>query len=728
MPSNLELRRDRELYSGGKGERYQEKIERFSKIREAFRGQETRADDIDDYWSIYNCQLDGNNYYNGNSDLYVPIVHAGVNAKATRNLNQLFPSSGRYFDVTSSDTEQPSGVTALLEDYVRATELRTAHVSSLIINGEIEGQYNLYVDWNRSSRWVVSRETIAPRMALPGMPAPNGNMLEPGPEPIEGMTIEQIFDQHPTVEVLHDTDVVVRPVSAHSVEDALRQGGDVTIIRRWTRETLEEMLDHKLLRSGPTKELLAISERRDDADWRRGGKELIDAAGVRMGDGGMKVFQVYETWQLEDCGGGEGQRLTKSYYGGYNLLLSCRRNPMWNDRCQLISVPKVKQAGVFKGALPLRAVAPLQYFANQIAQQAADSATYSMMPIVMTDPAKNPRTSTMLLNVGAVWEIDPASTQFAQFPPIWKEGIDLINSLTQQIFQVMGVNPSMLPQQSGVPGRKRNQAEIAMEQQVDILSTAQECSVLEERVLSPMATMWAEFDHQFRDEEATVKAYGPAGYAANMQKVPLLQSTTRYHFLWYGVEQARNAAANQQLIAAINVAMSPAMQGALAKAGKMIDPSTALEESFGRLVGWREARQIIVDQSAKYTIPPEQENEMLIDDFDVGVSIFDDDQKHMQVHGQLLRHPDPRVQAHVRDHMQRHNLQMGMKQMKQAQQMGMGQPQGPQQGPQQGGGGGPTPPVTGGQSAGPRLMRGPAGTIHPDQMARAGAVQMPRKM
>jgi hypothetical protein len=717
MPEDLELRRDRELLGRQDSKAYQKKIERFAKIREGFRGQARRADDIMDYWAIYNCEIDGNNYYNGNSDLYVPIVHVGIEAIKTRMMGQLFPQSGRYVDVTSSDMELPRGVTALLEDYVRQTHLRTRHIAGLIRNGRIEGQYNLYVDWNRASRWVVSRETVRPRIVLPGMPQPI-DALDAGPQEVEGIVIEEIRDQHPTVEVLHDTDVLIRPQTANSIDDALRQGGDVTIIRRWTKETLEDLLERKMVRRRATEELLEISTREDDEYWRRSEKELIDAAGIRLAEGGMKIFQVYETWQLEECD--KEQRLTKTYYGGYDLVLSDRRNPMWNDRCQLISAPVAKQSGVAKGISPVKPVASLQYFANQIAQQAADSATYSMMPIVMTDPAKNPRTATMLLNVGALWEIDPQSTQFAQFPPIWKDGLELINSLSAQVMNALGVNPSMIPQSSNTGRSRQNQAEIAREQQVDIASGLEEAAVIEDDILSPMVTYWAEYDHQFRDEQVSVKTYGPAGQAANIEKVPLLQSTTRFHFSWFGVEQARNAAVQQQLTALMNVAMSPQMGQALAKNGKQIDPSSALETAFGRLIGWREARKIVVDISAKLAMDPEIENQMLADKFDVPISPLDDDQKHVPVHQQLLQHPDPVVRLYAQVHLKRHEIQLGMKNQAQMQAQGMGQPQP--------GGGAPQPPNPGGAAAGPRAMRGPNGMLHPDQMAAAGAAQMPRKM
>jgi hypothetical protein len=93
------------------------------------------------------------------------------------------------------------------------------------------------------------------------------------------------------------------------------------------------------------------------------------------------------------------------------------------------------------------------------------------MPIVMTDPEKNPKVSSMVLGLAAVWETSPNDTQFAEFPELWENAMAARQACQAQIFQTLGVNPAMIPQ--GHRRRhKRNQAEIANEQQVDLLTTA----------------------------------------------------------------------------------------------------------------------------------------------------------------------------------------------------------------------------------------------------------------
>jgi hypothetical protein len=334
----------------------------------------------------------------------------------------------------------------------------------------------------------------------------------------------------------------------------------------------------------------------------------------------------------------------------------------------------------------------------------------------MTDPAKNPRVSTMILNLGAIWEVDPASTRFAEFPPAWQHAIPIIQSNTQQVFQTMGVNPAMLPQQTGRPGAKRNQAETALEQTVDLLTTAKSCSILEEGILTPFLGRSVDYDHQFRDDDMMVSMFGEMGLIAKMESVPPQQTRHRYQFLWFGVEQARNAQANQQLIAGLNVARPFAQD--LQKAGYRLNPAPLIEHMFGNLAGWRIGRQVLIDMRAQQTMDPLIENTMLAQGFDVAVHPLDKDPEHLKAHTMAMQAEGDHT-GMFNQHIQRHMQSMQMKAMAMLQQQ-MQQP-GQAQGP---GGGGPQP---GGQPAGPKLVRGPAGAIHPDQMPRAGAVGMPRK-
>jgi hypothetical protein len=706
---NLLERRDRDIAGRQGSNKYEDLIKVFGEVRRGFEDQSERACDIDDNWDAYHCCLTSNQVYNGNTEYYVPIVRNAVNARKTRFLNQMFPSSGRYIDATSSDGSVPHAQVALVEHYIRKAHMKTRVIAAMLRNGDLEGQYNLLLDWGKTERHVVSRETTKPEMAMPG-----AGPVEVDGEGVEDLVFEDIVDAGPTLEVLHDTDVLIQPVTADSVVDALMQGGQVTVIRRWTKSTLEGMIARGEVRRSEANTLLEMSGKEDV--WKDAAKASIDAAGVKSQG---KFFLVHKTWKVMETE--EGRRLVRILYGGYGLILSCRRIEFWNDRCPLLSVPIEKISGVVKGVPPVSAVMSHQYHANDVANQAADSMTLSMLPIIMTDPAKNPRTATMIINLGAIWEIDPNSTKFVEFPPLWRDAIPAIQADTTLAFQTLGVNPAMLPQQTGRPGAKRNQAEIALEQTVDILTTVEACNVVEEGILTPMVEHMVEIDHQFRDDEITVHSFGEMGIIAKMERVPPIQLGNRYYFTWFGVEQARNAQQLQQQIAFLNVAKG--LSPDLAKNGYMLNPAPALEHAAGNIFGWRQGRQILVDARSSLAMQPEIENDLLRQTFFVPVHPLDEDPRHIQSHSALMQaEGDP--SGEIREHIKMHMVQMQAKAsaaMRQQQaQLGGGQP-----GMGQGGGASPVP---GGQPQMSRLVRGPPGAIHPDQMPRAGAAVMPRKM
>jgi hypothetical protein len=698
-------RRDQELAKRTDGKLYRKLIETFARVWQGFNDQARRSDNILDYWDIYNCINNYHQFYNGNSNIYVPIVYSAIEARKTRFINQIFPQSGRYIDATSTDGGVPHAMVALLENYIRRAKMKTEIMTALLRNGDVEGHYHLFSDWNRYERHVISRETRKPEIDLTGIAGSADDA-----EDIIDVIPEVLIDEGPNFDVLFDADVLVQPVTAKSIEDALHQGGQVTIIRRWTKETLEHLIDTGEVMSGPANELIKMSVA-DGIPWKNPEKQAIDAAGIKGKGGPYQVYEMYKVLETD-----EGSRLCSALYGGHDLILSAKRIKNWNDRCPLLSCPQAKVAGSFKGVSAIsKGIDTLQYHACQVAQQAADSATFSMLPIIMSDPAKNPRTSTMILNLAAIWECDPNSTKFAEFPKLWQDGIALIQADTQAIFQAFGVNPAMLPQQTGRPGAKRNQAEVALEQTVDLLTTAEACSVLEEGILTPGLEQMVDLDHQYRDNATTVRAYGELGHLATMETVPPQQTRNRFNFTWFGVEQARNAAQMQQQIAALNVGKQ--FSADLQKAGYLYNPAPAIEHAFGNIFGWRMGRQILIDTRSQLTIDPEMENQMLEQGFAVNVHPGDNDAQHIQIHmAAQTATGDPT--GSIRDHIKLHQQAMQLKNAAQMRQ------QMPQQAPMPQGGA----PQPGAQPQQMRPLRGPPGMIAPESLPAAGAVTMPRKM
>jgi hypothetical protein len=669
-------------------------------VVKGFEDQRGRSDGQKDNWDLYNCKLKDKQFYNGNSKIFVPLVRDAVQARKTRFVNQLFPLSGRYVDVTTTDGEIPHATMSLLEHYVRKAQLRTKILPALTINGDCEGQYSLYVSWEKSSRTVTRREDVADQK-IKGLPDDALADLGTHTEYITEAEVQGL----PHVEVIADADLLILPVTVDTVDDAIEKGGSVTVIRRWSKAMIRQKIDSGDVVTDEGEALIKAMDSAAKSEVRDTGKDKADAAGIKSAG---KETLIYEVWTAMKVGG--DMRLVRAYYAGENRILGAKLCPYWCERPPVISVPVEKIGGVIKGQAPVSDVADLQVFANDTINQAADSALYSAVPIVMTDPEKNPRASTMTLDLGAVWETSPKDTQFAQFPELWRNGLERVEAIKQQIFQTLGVNPSMIPQSTGKP--KRNQAEIAMEQQVDLLTTADAVTVLEEGVLTPLIQRFAEYDHQFREDPVTVRMFGEMGYDARMEDVEPLQLNNRWEFRWYGVDAQRNAAQQQQQIAGLNVikAIPPNLYE-----GYELDMTPVIVQMTENLFGPRLAPKIFKKKQA-ITIPPDLENEMMEHGHVVETHQADDDLAHLQAHmqGMMASGGDPHGTFH--DHIAKHQQQM---QKKQAAMM--------QQQMAQGGGGGGKGPAPGAQPGQGRGMKGPPGQMHQDRMASAGVVQMPRK-
>lgn len=679
----------------------------YKDVEKGFDDQWERSSKNREYWDIYNCKLGQNQFYSGNSRIFVPIVNNAIDARKTRFSNQLFPVSGRHVEVTTEDGTLPHAIMALLEHYVEKARLREL-IPALIRNGDVEGQYNLYVHWVKNERHVVQRVQRPIEIEIDG-----DNISYPDEDMVD-VKEEKLVHQYPAVEILADADVLVLPQTVDSIEEAVQNGGSVTVLRRWGKAKLKKMAASGELDEEMVEQLIEEMSK----DMGRGpmvdkAKDAVDAAGIKS-DGRGKWALVYETWSKVEVEEGEW-RICRTFFAGQDKILSSKRNPLWSDKLPVISAPVEKIQGSFKGVSKVAAVADLQYLANDSINEAADSAAFAMMPIIMTDPEKNPKIGSMVLNLAAVWETSPNDTKFAQFPELWKQGLEMVSSIKSEILQSLSVNPAMI---TGGAKKKQSQAEVANEQQIDLLSTADAVTVLESAILTTVVSRFLELDHQYRDDAVTVRQYGQLGMQAEMQRIEPIQFNRRYQFRWFGVEAARTTQQVQQQIAAMNVIKGiPPQQ----YQGYTLDLAPVLVQLVENAFGPRLAPLIFKDMRSQLSHNPAEENTYLSQGLMMPVHPLDDHKAHMQEHMKALQETgDPH--GTIREHLMRHQMLMAEAAQAQAQAM---QPKGLPGGPGGAGPGVAGAPRPGGQVVGPRgVMQQPAGAVRPDQMPTA----MPRKM
>jgi hypothetical protein len=693
-----DIDRDKELV--GQADIRKQVLKLGESVEKGFEKQNPRAEKNLDFWDIYYSMLSEKQFYNGTSQVSVPFIHDAVEARKTRFSNQLFPQTGRCVEATTENGENPHATVALLEHYIRMLKLKTQIVNPLLVNGDVEGHYHIYVGWEEDTRTVTRR--VQKPVEVEGMELPTD--VE---EPYDDMEDEDVVDSGPTVEVLSDNDVLVLPPNARDIDHAIRINGAVAILRRWTKQEVKARLARKEI-SGSMAEHLDELMGQKDIERYNADKIKASAAGVRL-EKGDKIAFVFEIWARLKVG--KETRLCRIFYAGKDALLSVKLCPYWCDKVPLISAPVTKVAGVFKGISQLDAVLDYQIAANDTLNEGLDSGHFSAMPIIMTDPQKNPKYGSLVLSMAAIWPVDPASTQFAEFPDMWRNLSERLLEFRAQIFQTLSVNPSMIPGTTG--GRnKKNQAETAQEQQVDMLMTAESVEVVEENILTPLLTRILEYDHQFRDTAVLIRSYGEVGRQVVMEQIEPQQINRRYEFTWYGVEGARNAAQLQQQIAGLNVIRSiPPQQ----YPGYKLNIAPALVQLVQNLFGPRLGPLIFSEEQA-ISVDPMIENDMMEHGFDTPVHPSDDDMQHVQAHMQAMQQTqDPH--GTLRKHLMAHQKQLQAKAM--AQQHAVS-------GPQQGGGGAPgAGPAPGGQPSGPQSQPGAPGQIPQDQMGRAGAVVMP---
>jgi hypothetical protein len=666
----------------GNNEKLKKKLNKlFIDVEQGYDSQSTRASDILDYWRLYNGELGTNQLYSGRNRLFIPIVYEALQARSTRFCNSLFPLPRRHIEAVSDDGTIPRAAIAIGEHYINDMDIRSV-LKSLFISGDIEGQWNIYVEWKTGNRVITSRT--------------NKSIEYSGTK--VGKAIDVLEEEEPLstpcVEILSDIDICILPHTSSSIRDALSSGGAAAIVRRWSKQQIKDKIESGDIDKKEGEKLLfqlsSLHSLRKDSS-----KAAIHSAGVKK-DGRGEWVQVYEIWTELELDG--DMRLCQIFMTGTSNVLMCRRNPLWCDVCPLLSAPSRKVYGTVKGVSIVQQVRRLQYFANDVLNEAADSANYSLLPITYRDPAYI--TAPLILSPGAIWNVPPNSIQFAEMPPVWQHAMEVLTAIKAEIFQVLSVNPSMIPQSVS---KKPTQAQIVQEQQVDLLMSEDVSRAMEELILTPFINLVMDLDYQYRDNEIVVRNFGEMGMQANLQKIPPFQTRTRYNFYWVGTEAAKSIQQVQQKIAMLNVLRTIPEQ---AYQGYKFDPAPILLDIVETVFGPRLGRLAFSDTREQMTIQPDQENELM----DIGqftpVHPMDNVVEHIQSHTTSLQQDGdpfgmkaPHIQSHKNLEMEKQKLMMMQQAM--AQQSG-----------------GRTAPRPGAQPGRPRTAQQPPGAVPSQPMQR----------
>lgn len=654
----------------------------YASVVAGFDDKEEQTKVIERAWDIYNCTLNENQMYEGDSKAFLPIVHDAIEARVTRFSNAIFPQTGRYSDVLSGDGTIPYDIMAVQDHYVEQCGLRDVVVPALMRSGDITGQYSLFLSWAKRTRNTIRKKHS------PTLEAEGGSVDSVGT--VDDIEFESVDDSRPDVMVLDARDLLVAPASVDEIEDA----DIVAIAMRMSEGKIQDMIDNGDIDEAAGEELLDNMTNGEREKQPNPDKKALNAAGVKTDSKGNKTVLVYMIWTKLKIGG--KRRRCMAYMAGADRILSCKRNPYWSDRIPVISQAALKVNGSFWGKSRVEPVEKAQYAANDAFNMGQDCIKYGLMPVTIVDPEKFQKASSVILTMGAIWLGDPNAIKVVEFPSQWAQAQAVVEVCRSQIMQSLGTNPAMMTMGAG--GKKPTQAQIAQEQQVALEGTADVITILESSVLNKLLRWFYEMDYQFRDREIHVRRFGSVGIQAEMQSVPPIGVDTNLTFRWYGTEGNKSAQQIQQMISMLNVikGIPPEMLN-----GRKIDAGPIIDQAVNVTFGPKIAPKVLIDQRHQLTIPPEEENVSLINGFCVKTSPMDNHPEHIRAHQQAaMQTGDPT--GEIRLHIMEHEEDMKAQQQQQLQQLG-----GPRAGAQ-------AQPPTGPQA--------PPGAVRPDQMQGA----MPR--
>lgn len=676
-----------------------EAAEIYEDCAEAFEGKKDRDDANKLYWDVYNCKLGDEQSYEGRSQVYVPVVRDAIEARTLRFSNALFPNNGRFVECISSTGDNAHALQALINHYVRESRLRET-LTGCLRAGDVTGQYSLYVGWSKKKRKITQRVSKPVQVEVEG-----GEKVDHPTEEVMDVEVVTLSRGSPDIWVIPDEDLAVLPATVDDVDDADTVCVALRVTKSWVRERKDDFTKKQY------KRLLGLFENKTSGSPERVNpeKERAKEAGVKA-DKGAKVLLMYQIWTSMEIQGEWVPTVILSTGPGADQVASIKKNPYWGQRAPIISAPVKKVAGSFWGISPSASVERLQYQANDAVNMGMDSAQYALTPIVLSDPASNPRIATMVLEMAALWEADPTKTQILQFPKLWQDALEILAAIKSQIHESLGLNPAMMP--SGAT-KKTSQAAVAQEQAIALEGTSDAVRVLETSVLTSVANRIFEYDQQYRDDDLSISHYGELGYEAMQEKVPPVQFGTRYNFQWSGIAQSQNAQKVQQMIAGMNVlrGIAPAQLN-----GRQLDIGPILDAIVDVVYGPRLGPRVLKDVRSMLSVNPKLENDMLRNGMPATVSPLDDDAMHIQLHHTAavqIGDPTKIFAGHIAEH------QASMAKKAQA-----AAPPGGAQG--EPGGAGPGVPGTpprqslprpGAQPAGPRPnAQAPAGSVRPASM------------
>lgn len=398
-----------------------------------------------------------------------------------------------------------------------------------------------------------------------------------------------------------------------------------------------------------------------DQEFQRSQETLaaFGTSGTRKALPGQKMYDLLEFWgKLEVTAGGKKlcipcvvEILNETH------VIRIQQNPFWHQQAPFNFMRYITpMPGDFYGRGLPEASISLQNQLNDVLNQMMDSATLSLQPITIINPAFAPNADSFEVEPGAVWWADPDAVKPFTFPDLTGVGIQNATLLRNMITQISDNSPQ-LPDPIAGKSRSTGQAQLAInEWQTDLFNFIDQIAT---EALNPMAKQTHALLQQNLPDDAIYRIAGK--YASDWvnRVVTPADIVGNLDFKWIGSIQIDNLSVKTQQMLQLLKILPNIPPDAGVRLNWQVYILRLLKDAFNM----RDVESLVDTDMMHSSTDPGIENKIIEQNGAVDVEPSDDDKIHIDVHTQGMNaSKDPYTRAMFNKHIQEHNEQVAKKQ------------------------------------------------------------------
>lgn len=357
------------------------------------------------------------------------------------------------------------------------------------------------------------------------------------------------------------------------------------------------------------------------------------------------------------------------------LVVQWRRAPWWHLLPDYLATKFIERDNDFYGHSLCDVFDRLQYFTNDIMNQAGDALTWGMNPVVAIDPFAVQDPTSIRFRPAAKWMIRAPRESVTFLEPSKESaqvGFVAIQQLIALINDVANVAPFSGAGTGGARSRGRalNTAtgmQIVLSE--NLIQVAEVIENIEGMELNPMLTMVHAMTQQCLDRDQWLRVAG-AGGAQVEKKVTRADLIGTYDFQWLASASSHNTQVRSQQMLTMLQILARVPPQVFASQNKQVDYAYLVKQIWTVGFEQQDADRLLVDIQPVRSLDPESENQLIVmgRGDEVKVSPADQDQQHLQIHDQVMQDQSVPMdlKAQMFEHMRAHMAGMIAKQLMQA--------------------------------------------------------------